>query len=51
VLNLAIFDAMKNFWIQARVWGDDEDSGVSVEKVQDPTSSNLEIKSVRYRQR
>jgi hypothetical protein len=33
VLDLAIFDAMKNFWIQTGTWADDEDYGVGVEKI------------------
>lgn len=41
MLDLAIVDAIKNFWIQAGAWADNEDFGISIEKVQNPASSNL----------
>lgn len=41
MLDLAVVDPVKNFWIQAGARADDQDLGISVEKVQNPTGGDL----------
>lgn len=49
MLDVAVVDPVKNFWIQAGVRADDQDLGISVEKVQNPTGGDLANKLVSYR--